>query len=175
MQSSTTNPEYEFQIEDNPGSGRKQYLDKVLKIKAVQRCYVIIEEVFELHCTFLCSECYAVQHVTKLGWTFIYFGSFSPWSSHLRVCWHKKQVSFIVRQENVVMIIFLNKFIHFSVAYFIQFCNLGLLLEITITGSCFVLEKLVYYLRDVSAFSRCACDTKICLWVFQWHLIMVFV
>lgn len=61
------------------------------------------------------------------------------------------------------MIIFLNKFIHFSVAYFIQFCNLGLLLEITITGSCFVLEKLVYYLRDVSAFSRCACDTKICL------------
>lgn len=67
MQSSNTNPEYEFQIEDNPGSGRKWYLHKVLKIKAVQRCYVIMEEVFKLHCTFLCSECYAVQHVTKLG------------------------------------------------------------------------------------------------------------
>lgn len=67
MQSSTTNSEYEFQIEDNPGSGRKWYLDKVLKIKGGQRCYVIMEEVFELHCTFLCSECYALQHVTKLG------------------------------------------------------------------------------------------------------------
>lgn len=67
MQSSNTNPEYEFQIEDNPGSGRKQYLYKVLQIKAVQRCYVITEEMFELHCTFLCSECYAVQHVSKLG------------------------------------------------------------------------------------------------------------
>lgn len=65
MQSSNTNPEYEFQNENNPGSGRKQYLYKVLKIKAVQRWYVIMEEVFELHGIFLCYECFAVQHVTK--------------------------------------------------------------------------------------------------------------
>lgn len=175
MQSSNTNPEYEFQNENNPGSRRKQYLYKVLKITAVQRCCVIMEEVFELHGTYLCSECCAVQHVAKLGWTFIYFGSFFPWSSHLRVCWHKKQVSFIIWQENVVITIFLNKCIHFPVAYFIHFCNLGLLLEVWITGFHFVLEKLVYYLGDVSAFSHCACDIKICLWVFQWYLIMVFV
>lgn len=141
MQSSNTNPEYEFQIEDNPGSGRKRYLYKVLKIKAVQRCYVILEEMFELHCTFLCFECYAVQHVTKSGWTFIYFSSFFPWSSQLRVCWHKKQVSFIFWQENVAIKMFLNKSIHFPVAYFIQFCTLRLLLEAGITGSCFVLEQ----------------------------------
>lgn len=41
MQSSTTNPEYEFQIEDNPGPGRKQYLDKSAENKGSSKmlCY----------------------------------------------------------------------------------------------------------------------------------------
>lgn len=92
MQSSNTNPEYEFQIEDSAGSARKWYLYKVLKIKAVQRCYVIMEEVFEL----LFVLCYAAQHVTKLGWNLHLFQLFFPSSSHLRVCWDKKQVLFII-------------------------------------------------------------------------------
>lgn len=70
---------------------------------------------------------------------------------------------------------FWNKPIHFPVACFIKFCILGLLLEVRITGSHFVLEQPCVLSKDISAFSHSACDTKICLWVFQWHLIMVFV
>lgn len=40
---------------------------KVLEIKAVQRRYVILEETFELHCRFSCSEYCAVKHASELG------------------------------------------------------------------------------------------------------------
>lgn len=127
-------------MEDIPGSGRKQYLGiKVLEIKAVQRHSVLVEEMFELRCRFLCSAYCAVKHVSELGWTFIYLSSFSSLTlPHDNALAH---VSFVIWQENVVIKMFLSKSVHLTAACFIQFCVLWLVLEVKITGACSVLEQ----------------------------------
>lgn len=53
--------------QNNVGSGRNQYLYKVLEITAFQRHYVIIEEMFELRCRCSCSEYCAVKPTSVLG------------------------------------------------------------------------------------------------------------